>query len=388
VKRSTERILTTHVGSLPRPGDLLAMNDAKASGGAVDPALWAARVKSAIAEAVRLQRDAGVDIVNDGELSKSSWSSYVNERLSGFAESVSRGQGSLAKGRDKKAFQEFYDEYDRIQPFRTVNGSRWTDVVCNAPVSYMGQDAVQMDIENLRSACAAGEAEEAFITAVAPGSIITRRTNQYYPSEEAFLFAIADAMRTEYKAIVEAGFLLQIDDPQLVTRFDAADPPPDARQYCKQATIRVEALNHALDGIPQDRVRYHICWGGWHGPHTTDLPLKDIVGLLLQVHAGAYLIEAANARHEHEWRVWEREKLPQDKILIPGVVSHATNVVEHPELVAERIARFAKLVGRENVIAGTDCGLGGRLHHQLVWAKLRALSEGARLASKQLWGRG
>jgi len=388
VKRSTTRILTTHVGSLPRPADLREMNDAKVSGRPVDQVAWTARVKAAILEVVRLQVEAGVDIVNDGELSKSSWSSYVNDRLSGFAESVSEGQGSLARGRDRKAFQEFYEEYDRIQPFRTVNGSRWTDVICNAPVSYRGETAVQMDIENLQTACAGVKLEESFITAVAPGSIITRRINKYYPTEEAFLFAIAEAMKTEYRAIVDAGFVLQIDDPQLVTRYDMGDPPPTAEQYRKLAAARVEALNHALADIPEDRVRYHICWGGWHGPHTTDLPLQDIVGLLLQIRAGAYLIEAANARHEHEWRVWEQVKLPQGKILIPGVVSHATNVVEHPELVAERILRFAKLVGRENVVAGTDCGLGGRLHRQLVWAKLSALSEGARLATKQLWGRG
>src|SRR5262245_46762787 len=363
------------------------MNDARANGRAIDPAAWAARVKSAIAEVVRLQREAGVDIVNDGELSKSSWSSYVNERLNGFAESVSRGQGSLAKGRDKKAFQEFYDEYDRIQPFRTVNGSRWTDVVCNAPISYAGQTAVEMDVENLKAACASVETEEAFITAVAPGSIITRRINRHYPSEEAFLFAIADAMKTEYRAIVDAGFLLQIDDPQLVTRYDAEDAAPNAEQYRKLAAPRVEALNYALADIPQERIRYHICWGGWHGPHTTDLPLKEIVTLLLQIRAGAYLIEAANARHEHEWHVWEQVTLPESKIPIPGVVSHATNVVEHPELVAERILRFADVIGRENVIAGTDCGLGGRLHRQLVWAKLKALSEGARLATRKLWGR-
>jgi 5-methyltetrahydropteroyltriglutamate--homocysteine methyltransferase len=327
-----------------------------------------------------------VDIVNDGELSKSSWSSYVNERLSGLTESMSQGQSALARGRDKKAFQEFYDEYDRIQPFRTVNGSRWTDVICNAPISYKGQAAVQMDIENLKAACTGVHAEEAFITAVAPGSIV-RRINKYYSTQEAFLFAIADAMKTEYKAIVDAGFLLQIDDPHLVTRYDMEDPPPSVEQYRKVAAARVEVLNHALADIPQDRVRYHICWGGWHGPHTTDLPLKDIVSQLLRVRAGAYLIEAANARHEHEWHVWEQVKLPEDKILIPGVVSHATNVIEHPELVAERILRFANLVGRENVIAGTDCGLGGRLHRQLVWAKLKALSEGARLATRQLWGR-
>jgi 5-methyltetrahydropteroyltriglutamate--homocysteine methyltransferase len=363
------------------------MNNAKVSGRPVDQAAWTARVKTAILEVVHRQLDSGVDIVNDGELSKSSWSSYVNERLNGFAESVSQGQSSLAKGRDKRAFQEFYDEYDRIQPFRTVNGSRWTDLVCNAPISYTGQAAVQMDIENLQAAAARVGAEEAFITAVAPGSIITRRVNKYYSSEEAFLFAIAEAMKTEYQAIVASGFLLQIDDPQLVTRYDMEDPPPNAEQYRKLAAARVEALNHALADIPQDRIRYHICWGGWHGPHTTDLPLKDIVSSLLQIRAGAYLVEAANARHEHEWRVWEQVKLPPEKILIPGVVSHATNVVEHPELVAERILRFANLVGRENVIAGTDCGLGGRLHRQLVWAKLEALSEGARLATKQLWGR-
>ena len=390
MKRSTNRIFTTHVGSLPRPRDLLEMNDAKGSGRSIDQSAWAARVKTAVSEIVRLQRESGVDIVNDGELSKSSWSSYVNERLSGFAESLSRGQGSLAKGRDKRRFQEFYDEYDRIQPFRTVNGSRWTDVICNAPILYKGQPQVQMDIENLQTACAGIEAEEAFITAVAPGSIITRRINQYYPTEEAFLFAIADAMKTEYQAIVGAGFVLQIDDPQLVTRYDMEDPPPDAAQYRKLAAARVEALNHALADIPQERVRYHICWGGWHGPHTTDLPLKEIVGLLLQIRAGAYLIEAANARHEHEWRVWEQVKLPEGKILIPGVVSHATNVVEHPELVAERILRFANLVGRENVIAGTDCGFGtwvgqAAVDPDIVWAKLASLAEGARLASRELW---
>jgi 5-methyltetrahydropteroyltriglutamate--homocysteine methyltransferase len=387
VKRSTNRILTTHVGSLPRPANLLEMNTAKVSGGPYDQAAWTARVKTAVSEVVRLQVEAGVDVVNDGELSKSSWSSYVNERLSGFAESVSQGQGSLVRGRDKKAFQEFYDEYDRIQPFRTVNGSRWTDVTCTAPISYKEQTAVQMDIENLKAAYAGVDAEEAFITAVAPGSIITRRINKYYPTEEAFLFAIADAMKTEYKAIVDAGFLLQIDDPQLVTRYDMEDPAPTAEEHCELAAPRVEALNHALADIPEQRVRYHICWGGWHGPHTTDLPLKDIVNLLFRIRAGAYLIEAANARHEHEWRVWEHVKLPEGKILIPGVVSHATNAVEHPELVADRILRFANLVGRENIIAGTDCGLGGRIHRQIVWAKLKALSEGARLATRQLWGR-
>jgi 5-methyltetrahydropteroyltriglutamate--homocysteine methyltransferase len=388
MKHSIDKILTTHVGSLPRPADLLEMNNAKANRQPVDQSAWVARVKTSIVEVVHRQRESGVDIVNDGELSKSSWSSYVNDRLGGFAESVSRGQGALVRGRDKKAYQEFYDEYDRIQPFRTVNGSRWTDLVCNAPVVYKGEAEVQLDIENLKAACAAAGADEAFITAAAPGSIISRRINKYYSTDEAFLFAIADAMKTEYQAVVNAGFLLQIDDPQLVTRYDMEDPPPSAEQYRKLAAVRVEALNHALSEIPPERVRYHICWGGWHGPHSTDLPLRDIVELLLRIHVGAYLIEAANARHEHEWRVWQEVKLPDGKILVPGIVSHATNVVEHPELIAERIVRFANLVGRENVIAGTDCGLGGRLHHQLVWAKLKSLSEGARLATAQLWGGG
>jgi len=387
VRRSIDKILTTHVGSLPRPADLLEMNNAKANGRSVDQSAWTVLVRESVLDVVRQQRESRVDIVNDGELSKSSWSSYVNDRLGGFAESVSRGQGSLARGRDKKAYQEFYHEYDRIQPFRTINGSRWTDVVCNAPIVYKDETQVRLDIENLKTACAAVGVEEAFITAVAPGSIISRRINKYYPTEEAFLFAIADAMKVEYRAIVDAGFLLQIDDPQLVTRYDMEDPPPAAEQYRKVAAVRVEALNHALAEIPSDRVRYHICWGGWHGPHSTDLPLRDIVDLLLQIRAGAYLIEAANVRHEHEWRVWQEVKLPEEKILVPGVVSHATNVLEHPELVAERIIRFANLVGRENVIAGTDCGLGGRLHHQLVWAKLKSLSEGARLATQRLWDR-
>ncbi len=388
MKRSIEKILTTHVGSLPRPADILEMNNTRANGQPVDQSVWSARVRASVLEIVCRQQESGVDIVNDGELSKSSWSSYVNDRLVGFAESVSRGQGALVRGRDKKAYQEFYDEYDRIQPFRTVNGSRWTDVVCNAPVAYQGEAEVRLDIENLKAACGAAGADEAFITAVAPGSIISRRINKYYPTDEAFLFAIADAMKTEYQAIVNAGFVLQIDDPQLVTRYDMEDPPPSAAEYRKRATARVEALNHALADIPLDRVRYHICWGGWHGPHSTDLPLRDIVDLLLRIHVGAYLIEAANARHEHEWRVWQEVKLPDGKILIPGIVSHATNVVEHPELVAERIVRFANVVGRENVIAGTDCGLGGRLHQQLVWAKLKSLSEGAQLATRQLWGHG
>jgi 5-methyltetrahydropteroyltriglutamate--homocysteine methyltransferase len=256
--------------------------------------------------------------------------------------------------------------------------------VFTGPVAYVGQQALSADLANFKAALAKVKAEEGFITSVAPGSF-ARRQNRYYASDEGFLQALGEAMREEYQAIVEAGFVLQLDDPGLPDTWDMANPEPSVEEYKKFAKVRVEALNHALRGLPADRIRYHICWGSWHGPHTTDLPLANIVDVLLQVHAGAFSVEAGNVRHAHEWRVWQDVKLPEGKILIPGVVSHATNVVEHPELVADRILTFARVVGRENVIAGTDCGLGGRIHPQLAWAKLEALVAGARLASKELW---
>jgi 5-methyltetrahydropteroyltriglutamate--homocysteine methyltransferase len=253
-----------------------------------------------------------------------------------------------------------------------------------SPITYKGQTALQTDILNLRAALQASGAAEGFMTAVAPGSF-GREQNRYYASQEEFLYAIADAMRTEYRAIVDAGFVLQIDDPGMAENWDAMDASVTLEQYREYARLCIAALNHALEGIPEDRVRYHMCWGSWHGPHLTDIPLRDIVDLLLTVRAGAFSVEAGNVRHEHEWKVWRDVKLPPGKILIPGVVSHATNVVEHPELVADRIVQYAQLVGRENVIAGTDCGLGGRIHPSLAWAKLRVLAEGAELASHQLW---
>jgi 5-methyltetrahydropteroyltriglutamate--homocysteine methyltransferase len=243
---------------------------------------------------------------------------------------------------------------------------------------------VRTDLANFKAALANVTAQEGFITAVAPGSF-ARRQNRYYGSDEAFLEALAEALREEYKAIIEAGFVLQLDDPGLPDTWDMANPEPNVADYQKFAMLRVEALNHALRELPEDRIRYHICWGSWHGPHTTDLPLKNIVDVLLQVRAVAFSIEAGNVRHEHEWKVWRNVKLPEGKILIPGVVSHATNVVEHPEVVADRILNFARVAGRENVIGGTDCGLGGRIHPQLVWAKLEALVAGAKLATKELW---
>jgi 5-methyltetrahydropteroyltriglutamate--homocysteine methyltransferase len=281
-------------------------------------------------------------------------------------------------------FDEFYKDQSSglVGSAPTRRGRR---PVCTGPVRYKGQAKIKADIENLKAAMAATGAEEGFITSVSPASF-ARTEDIHYKTEEELLFDAAEAIREEYKAIVDAGFVLQIDDPSLPSNWDMIDPAPPVAEYQKFAIARVEMLNHALRGLPEDRVRYHMCWGSWHGPHVTDLPLKDIVDVMLRVKAGAYSIEAGNVRHEHEWRVWENGKLPKGKIVIPGVVSHATNVVEHPRLVADRIVKYASLVGRENVIAGTDCGLGGRIHPQIVWAKLEALAEGAAIASRELWG--
>ncbi len=259
-----------------------------------------------------------------------------------------------------------------------------TGPVCVGPISYTGRDAIRTDIENFKAALAAAGVAEGFMTSVAPGSAY-RIPNQYYASDEEFLYAWAEALREEYKAIVDAGLILQLDDPATATGWDMIDPEPNLEDYWKFTMVRIEALNHALRDLPEDRIRFHLCWGSWHGPHVTDIPMRDIVEVMLKVNAQAYSFEAGNVRHEHEWKVWQEVKLPDDKIILPGVVSHATNVVEHPELVADRIIRFANLVGRERVIASTDCGLGGRVHPQIAWAKLEALAQGAALASKQLW---
>ncbi|MCI0440114.1 MAG: cobalamin-independent methionine synthase II family protein [Chloroflexi bacterium] len=387
MKRSSSRILTTHVGSLVRPPALAEKIRAKESGQPYDKQALAAQVCSSVAEVVRKQAEAGIDIPSDGEYGKPNFSGYVNERLSGFERRPRNPNESpiLNWGRDRKAFLEFYQEYESSTA--SVVGN---PVVCAAPIAYTGQAAVQADIEIFKAALAGVDVEEAFIPAVAPGTIEGQRRNEYYPTAKDYLFAIAEAMREEYRAIVDAGFLLQIDDPRIVVQYDMLDPAPSVEQYQEFAELRVEAINHALEGIPPERVRYHLCWGSWHGPHTTDFPLKDIVDIVLRIRAGAYSIEAANPRHEHEWQVWERVRLPDGKILIPGVIAHTTNTVEHPELVAWRVANFARLVGRENVIAGSDCGfsqgaLNPRVHPSIMWAKLRALSEGAALATKQLW---
>jgi 5-methyltetrahydropteroyltriglutamate--homocysteine methyltransferase len=371
------------VGSLPAPPDL----DATAPD-------YEQQLSRQVAAIVRRQAQAGVDVVSDGELSKGHWLAYLDARLGGFERKPQQGaQGPLLlQGEDYRAFPAYYDEasqrgtlfyssgYQRSSP-----SSAPARVVCTRAIEYTGQQLVRRDVANLRSALASTHVAEAFLPVAAPASIEPYRFNEYYPSEDAFLYALADALKVEYETIAQGGLLVQIDDAWTAALWDRIGIPMGLAAYKKRCMKRVEVLNHALAHIPRERIRYHICWGSWHGPHAHDLGLEDLLDVLLAVKAGGYSFEAANVRHEHEYHVWEGVRLPPDTVLIPGVVSHATNLIEHPQLVAERIERFAALVGRENVIAGTDCGFGGRLHPELAWAKLHALAEGARLASRKLW---
>jgi 5-methyltetrahydropteroyltriglutamate--homocysteine methyltransferase len=379
MKRSDNRIITSHAGSLPRPDDLLQMNREKQTGQPIDEAARAARIKSAVPEVVAKQVEAGVDVINDGEYGKTNFLNYVQDRLGGFERTGKMERmGAMADNRrDRGLFREFYE--DEI----AARSAARPQLACTGPITYIGQGLLQTDIDNFRAALQGAKYEEAFLPALAPSY---GGENQYYKTQEEFELAIAEAMNVEYRAIVDAGFALQIDDPGLPAFWDSFTPAIALEEYRKTAARRVELVNHALQGVPEERVRYHICWGSWHGPHVTDIPLIDIVDLMLQVKAECYSIEAANARHEHEWKIWRDVELPEGKTLMPGVVSHATNVVEHPELVADRIIQYAQFVGRERVIAGTDCGMGGRVHPSIAWAKLRAMSDGAALATKQLWG--
>jgi 5-methyltetrahydropteroyltriglutamate--homocysteine methyltransferase len=388
VKRSTDRILTTHVGSLIRPTELLEFLGAKRDRRPVDEAAYARCLAESVAGIVRRQAEAGIDIPSDGEFGKSiSWSQYLLERLSGFERRpVAPDANPFARGADRARFPEFYAELDAKEGFATS-----TESVCVGPIAYTGQAALRRDIDNFKAALGGVAVAEAFLPVAAPSSVIPDRRNEHYPSDEACLEAIADAMRTEYRTIVDAGFVVQLDDARAAVTYDRMVPPASFADYRSWLARHVEVMNHALEGIPRDRVRYHVCWGSWPGPHTTDVPLRDIVDLVLKARVGALVIEGANPRHEHEWRVWEEVKLPPDTVLVPGAISHATNIVEHPELVAERIVRLARLVGRENVIAGTDCGFAQgpfyrRVHPSIMWAKLEALAAGARLATKTLWG--
>jgi len=372
MKRSTDRILTTHVGSLIRPKALL---DAK------DQAAHERELARAVTEIVALQAKAGIDIVNDGEFGKSGWANYALERMTGFAPRPDTLYPAVWLGRDRVRFAEFM----AAEFPRGVTGT--PGHACVGPIVYQGQASVRRDLANLKSAACA--APDVFFTAVAPASVGYDARNEHYANERDYVFAIADALRQEYLEVHKSGVVLQVDDAVLANMYDhlVAQSP---RKYREWAELRIDALNHALAGIPEDRIRYHVCFGSWHVPHVADAALGDIVDLVLKVHAGAYSIEAANVRHEHEWRVWQKVKLPPGKILIPGVVTHHTTTVEHPRVVADRIVNFARLVGRENVIAGTDCGFAQgetiqRVHPQVMWAKLESLAEGARIASRELW---
>jgi 5-methyltetrahydropteroyltriglutamate--homocysteine methyltransferase len=387
----TQRILTTHVGSLIRPPALLDFIRARQKREPYDEAAYQHCLAEAVKDVVRRQAEAGIDIPSDGEFGKAiSWSQYALERLSGFERRPAKaGANPFARGADRARFAEFYAELDAADGPPATAGATGVLAVCTGPIQYTGQQELQRDIANFKTALAAAGVKQGFLPVAAPASVIPDRKNEYYKSDEDCLRAIAGAMRTEYKAIVDAGLLLQLDDARFAVTYDRMVPPAKFEDYRRWVELHVEVLNEALAGIPQDRVRYHVCWGSWPGPHTTDVPLKDVVDLVLKVNAGAYLIEGANPRHEHEWRVWEQVKLPRGKTLVPGVISHATNIVEHPELVAERLVRIAKLIGRENLMAGTDCGFAQgpfhrRVHPSIMWAKLEALAAGARLASREL----
>lgn len=379
MRRSADKILTTHVGALPG-----------------DPEVWTgaapeARLREAVMEVIALERAAGVDIVNEGELTKGgNWVTFVNDRLTGFEPRQAGTMGALlTRSRDWAEFDQFYGAAMREGVLFEDTGAapsqaRVTDWVCKGPISYRGQAALEREIALLKEGLGDHPVSDAFLTSTAPASIEAGRLNEYYPDEETYLFALADALSVEYEAIARAGLILQVDDAWLAALWDRIGLDMGLEGYKRWCMVRVEALNHALRRVPEEQVRYHMCWGSWHGPHAHDIPLPDMVEVLLAIKAQTYLIEAANVRHEHEAAVWERVKLPEGKILAPGVVSHSTKLIEHPELVSARIQRFAGMVGRENVIASTDCGLGLRCHPQIAWAKLRALSDGAELATRAL----
>jgi 5-methyltetrahydropteroyltriglutamate--homocysteine methyltransferase len=393
MKRSSARILTTHTGSLPRPPDLVALLNGKELGEGYDPAAHDARVRRAIAEIVAKQGATGLDVINDGEHSKVNWMAYARARLSGLEE-IDSPPTFRGPTRDSLAFPGAYEDMrvmlaarsGALVAKRTV---RPRAQVCAGPIRYIGQAELAQDIANLKTALKGAPHAEAFMTAISPSNLELYYENRHYATQEEYLEALAEAMRVEYLAIVEAGLLLQIDDPRMATHYNRTVDASveDCRKFI---ALRVEALNHALRGIPPERVRFHTCYSVNIAPRQHDFELRHFADLMLTINAAAYLIEGANPRHEHEWQVWEEVKLPDDKILVPGVVSHCVQLIEHPELVAQRIARFAAVVGRERVIAGTDCGFGtsgagDEVHPEVAWAKLAALVEGARLASGRLW---
>ncbi|HEX6513788.1 MAG TPA: cobalamin-independent methionine synthase II family protein [Chloroflexota bacterium] len=375
MKRSKDRILTTHAGALEQPEALRSRTEG-----------WPRQLEMAVAEVVRKQVECGLDVVNDGELGKQNFYRYVADRISGLEmrqPGPSQGPPWAAVARDAGHFRAYYDR--RGSTLFGRGAEIHSEVLCcTGPLEYTGRPELEAEILNLRAALGGLRCEEAFLPAPGPSTLSRTIRNEHYTRDEDFVFALADTMREEYRTIVEAGFLLQIDDPHLAMAWQSL-PDVTVREYQALTEVQVEALNHALRGIPAERVRLHTCWGSWVGPHTGDIPLRDIIGLLLKVNAAGLSLEASNPRHEHEWQVFEEVKLPDGKVLIPGVLCHVTDFVEAPELVAQRLVRYARLVGRENVIAGTDCGLRRVGHPDIAWAKFRAMVEGARLASAQLW---
>ena len=387
MRHSAGRILTTHVGSLARPANVLDLLWAKERREAYDTGVFESAVRDAVTGIVTRQRDLGIDVVNDGEQSKSSFLTYIAERLTGFSPSEKQGEDLWVESRETIAFPEFYDAHRKAREGLVAKPVK---LVCTGPVKYCGHTALKRDIANVKAAAEKAGAEEVFMTAVSPSDVEGQQPNQFYKTAEDYLHAIADAMHEEYRAIVDAGIILQIDDPRLLTYY-ISRPDLSVEDCRRWAKVRVAALNHALRGIPTDRVRFHTCYGINIGPRVHEMNLADIVDIMLEVNAGAYLFEAGNPRHEHEWTVWEKVKVPDGKILVPGVISHSTPLVEHPELIAQRLVRYAKIVGRENVIGGADCGFASfaakeqEIHPSIVWAKFKNLAEGARIASKQLW---
>ncbi len=386
----TKRILTTHVGSLARPQAFIDLMKKKDRGEAVSDQEYTGTLERAVAEIVRLQAEVGIDIVSDGELGKQiTWSRYVLLRMTGFERRPveESGMPMSVTGKDRRDFAEFYKEYDASVPTAGMRG--W---VVTGPISYQAE-AIREDVRMFKAALAKVKTGGAFMCAVSPTSVAPDRKDEHCPNKDDALQAIADALRNEYRAIVDAGIALQVDDSYFPSMYDVIVPPGTLKDYRKWAAQQVEVINYALKGIPEEKVRFHICWGSWNGPHSNDVPAKHVVDLMLKIKAGAYLVEMANPRHEHEWQVWKDVKLPPGRILVPGTITHATNIVEHPELVAERIVRLAKLVGRDNIMAGTDCGFAqqgpflSRVHPSIHWAKLRSMVEGARLATRQLWPR-
>ncbi|HEX5194690.1 MAG TPA: cobalamin-independent methionine synthase II family protein [Solirubrobacteraceae bacterium] len=386
-------IKTSHAGSLPRPDELI---------GDAGRTLSDEQLKAAVADVVARQREIGIDLVNDGEYGHAlgqrydygGWWTYVFERLAGLElvevamfdvpqAKPKPGEVALASFNERRDWQQFSEAYADPASGCALPNRPAVAPVCRSAIAYTGQERVQRDIANMKAAMAAAGVQDGYLNAVAPGSC-GRFGNEFYDSDEELIYACADAMREEYQAIIDAGLMLQLDDPAIAENWDQINPAPSVQDYRRFTMVQIEALNHAIRGLPTERIRFHLCWGSWHGPHVTDIPMADIVDLMLKINAGSYSFEAANVRHAHEWRVWEDVKLPEGKRILPGIVSHSTNVVEHPELVAERIGRFASLVGPESVVASTDCGLGGRVHPQVAWAKLESLAEGARLASASL----